>query len=76
MKGSKTIQELEDSNISEIGKEAENFGDDDDLGHNIDLLDSSKNKNIRNTNFHEQFDFEMDNSKSPGLGALYAQNKK
>jgi len=54
LKGSKTIQELEDSNISEIGKEPENFGDfDEDIGHNIELLNSSKSKNVRNTNFHE-----------------------
>ena len=32
LKGSKTIQELEDSNISEIGKEPENFGGFDDDG--------------------------------------------
>jgi hypothetical protein len=57
LKGSKTIQELEDSNISEIGREPdgdENFGDfDEDIGKQMELLNSSKSKNVRNTNFHE-----------------------
>jgi hypothetical protein len=58
LKKSKEIQELEDSNLSEIGKEPENFNDfDEDLGHNIEWLNSSKAKGRPMDNF-EDFDDE------------------